>query len=234
MLSSRAANTVETQRPSRACEWICTRRSIRATVRSTSVWITYDILGVNWSPHPTEEEVRGEYEQIWSHLGRRTIEELIETPLMSDSACLATLDVLTKVVPPAMFRDANLGSLAICRAVNLSLEHGFSDGSSFVFVYLGMVAGPHWEITMQDFRFGQLGYELTERRGLKRFQARTYMCFGSHVHPMDETCPGLPRLDTSSVRSRVTRLETSFCGVQPQQRDYEPSGDGRPARGCTT
>src|SRR5262249_32892512 len=32
-------------------------------------------------------------------------------------------------------------------------------------------------------RFGQLGYDLVERRGLKRFQARTYMSFGDIVIP---------------------------------------------------
>ncbi len=58
-------------------------------------------VGIDWSPHPTEEDVRREYERIWSQLGGRTIEELIELPLMSDPASLATLDVLTKVVPPA-------------------------------------------------------------------------------------------------------------------------------------
>ena len=57
-------------------------------------------LGIDWSPHPTEEEVRREYERIWSQLGSREIEELIDLPLMSDPASLATLDVLTKIVPP--------------------------------------------------------------------------------------------------------------------------------------
>src|SRR4029077_8633496 len=33
------------------------------------------------------------------------------------------------------------------------------------------------------FQFGRLGYELVEKRGLKRFQARTYMVFASHVIP---------------------------------------------------
>ena len=34
------------------------------------------MLGIDWSPHPTEEEARREYERIWSQLGSRTIEEL--------------------------------------------------------------------------------------------------------------------------------------------------------------
>ena len=63
---------------------------------------------------------------------------------MSDPASLATLDVLTKVVPPALFTDANLLSLVTCRAVNLSLEHGNCDGSCFAYVWLGIIAGPHF------------------------------------------------------------------------------------------
>ena len=54
--------------------------------------------GIDWSPHPTDDEVRREYERIWSQLGSRTIEELIDLPLMSDPDSLATLDVLSRVL----------------------------------------------------------------------------------------------------------------------------------------
>jgi len=66
-------------------------------------------LGIHWSPHPTEEEARGEYDRIWSQLGSRTIEDLIELPLMTDPASLATLDVLTKVYAAAMYTEAKPG-----------------------------------------------------------------------------------------------------------------------------
>src|SRR6202008_4693233 len=46
-------------------------------------------LGIEWSPHPTAEETRREYERIWVKLGSREIEELIELPLMSDPVSLA-------------------------------------------------------------------------------------------------------------------------------------------------
>ena len=129
MLSSRAATTDRTSDRRVLAHGLCTRPSVRATARSTSVSTTSGIWAVDWSPHPTEEEARREYERIWSQLGSRTIEELIDLPLMSDPVSLATLDVLTKVVPPALFTDENLYSLAICRMVNLSLEHGNSDAS---------------------------------------------------------------------------------------------------------
>jgi predicted ATPase len=48
--------------------------------------------GVDWSPHPTEEEVRKEYERIWSQVGGRRIEELIDLPLMGDPGRQATME----------------------------------------------------------------------------------------------------------------------------------------------
>jgi PAS domain S-box-containing protein len=135
-------------------------------------------VGIEWSPHPTEEEARREYERIWMQLRGRGIKDLINLPLMSDPASLATLDVLTKVVAPAWFTDANLGSLAICKAVNLSIEYGNSDGSCSAYVQLGMIAGPHFGNYNVGFQFGRLGYDLVEKWGLKRFQARTYLSFG--------------------------------------------------------
>ena len=141
-------------------------------------------LGIEWSPHPTDEDVRREYDRIWAQLGSRTIEDLIELPLMTDPASLATIDVLTKVGPAAFtIMEANFHALAICWAVNLSLARGNSDGSCDIYVRLGFIAGDRFGDYKSGFRFGKVGYELVERRGLKRFQARTYMLFAFHLIP---------------------------------------------------
>ena len=142
-------------------------------------------LGIDWSPHPTEEEARREYERIWSQLGSRTIEALIELPLMSDPASLATLDVLTKMAPPAFYTDANLLALITCRAVNLSLERGNCDAScsAYVIAWPWSPARASATISTDVYRFGRLGYDLVEGRGLTRFQARTYLEFGYGVLP---------------------------------------------------
>ncbi|MBV8095109.1 MAG: PAS domain S-box protein, partial [Acetobacteraceae bacterium] len=103
--------------------------------------------------------------------------------LAEDQAILATLDVLIKILPPALFTDVNLSSLAICRAVNLSLEHGNCDASCVAYVRLGMIAGLRFGNYDAGFRFGRLGYQLVEQRGLRRFQAATYMLFGAHLIP---------------------------------------------------
>ena len=139
--------------------------------------------GTDWSPHPDIDEVRREYDRIWSQIGTRRIEDLIDLPLMTDLDVLGLLDVLVEVMTPALFSDENLSSLVICRMVNLSLEHGNTDGSCFAYVWLAIIAGPRFGNYKDGFRFGQLGYDLVEERGLKRFQARTYMSFGDIVLP---------------------------------------------------
>nr|WP_245332694.1 AAA family ATPase [Bradyrhizobium erythrophlei] len=181
-LSIRAANTVE--RATVACLRVDLYTTLDQSSRAIAVGLDYlRHLGIDWSPHPTEEEARREYERIWSQLGSGMIEALIDLPLMSDPASLATMDVLTKIGPPSLHTDAYLFSLVICRAVNLSLESGNCDGSCFAYVRLGMIAGSRFGDYQAAYRFGRLGHDLVERHGLKRFQARTYMCFGGFVLP---------------------------------------------------
>jgi PAS domain S-box-containing protein len=182
MLSSRAANTID--QATVACLRVDLYTTLDRSDRAVDVCLAYlRHLGTDWSPHPPAEQARREYERTWSLLGSRAIEELVDLPLMSDALSLATQDVLTKVVPAALFTDSNLLSLVICRMVNLSLERGNSDGSCFAYVFLGMIAGPHFNNYEGGFRFGRLGYALVEKGSLHRYRARTYMAFGSFVMP---------------------------------------------------
>jgi PAS domain S-box-containing protein len=186
VLSGRSATKVE------QAAVTCLRVDLYMTLdqggRAITVCLDYlQHLGIDWSLQPPEDEVRREYERIWSQLAGRTIEALIDLPLMSDPVSLATLDVLTRLVTAAWLMDSKLPFLATCRAVNLSLEHGNCDSSCFAYEWLGMSLAMGAEPRLGDydvgFSFGRLGYELVEQRGLRRFQARTYMIFGNMVVP---------------------------------------------------
>ena len=100
-------------------------------------------------------------------------------PLMTNPDVLDTLDVFTEIVHPAIFYDENLSSLVVCRIVSLSLEHGNCDASCFGYVWFAMFAGPRFYNYQDGYRFGQLGFDLVEKRGLVRYQARTYLSFAT-------------------------------------------------------
>ena len=179
-LSSRAAGTVEQS----AVE--CLRVDLYHTLyqpdRAIAVFLDYlKKQGIEWSPHPTSEEVQREYEGVYSRLGGRTIEDIIDLPLMSDPASLATLDVLTRGLSPTLLTDGNLLGLTICRMANLSLQHGNSDGSCQAYVWFGMIARTLFGNYEDGVRFGRLALELVEKKNLKRFQGRTYRSFAENV-----------------------------------------------------
>jgi PAS domain S-box-containing protein len=181
-LSNRATTSVEQAIVACLHMDVCT--TLDQTGRAVAVGLDYlRHVGIEWSPHPKEEEVRCEYERIWSLLARRTIEDLIDLPLMEDAASIATADVLTKMFAPAAFTDTNLESLAICKVVSLSLERGNCDASCYAYVQLARKAGSRFSDYHAGFRFGQLGCKLVDRRGLKRFEAGTYFSFSLYVEP---------------------------------------------------
>ena len=180
VLSNRAATTIE--QAVVACLRIDVCTALNQGSRAVAICLNYlRHVGIEWSPHPEDEEVQREYKRIWSLLGGRAIEYLVDLPRMEDPASLATVDVLSKALPPAVFTDANLAALMTCKAVSLSLERGNSDPSCLAYVWFATIAGPRFGDYKAGFQFGQLGYELVERRGLKRFEARTYLGFGVFV-----------------------------------------------------
>ncbi len=140
-------------------------------------------VGVEWSPHPSEEEVRREYDRIWSQLGTRAIEDLVELPILSDPVSRATLTVLAKLGIPAFTLDHNLHALVSCRAVNLSVERGNCDASCYAYVWLGALACARFGDYEAGYRFGRIGCELVDQRGWKHFQPATHFSFGSVVMP---------------------------------------------------
>ena len=140
-------------------------------------------IGIQWSAHPTNEQVQQEYERIWSQIGSRSLQELVDLPLMTEPELRGTMDVLTAMLPVARSEDENLFSLVICRMTNLSLEHGNSDGSCLAYVCLGELLGHRFGTYPVGFSFGMLGLDLVEQRGLRRFEARAYLSSGACVLP---------------------------------------------------
>ncbi|XXX82647.1 AAA family ATPase [Sorangium sp. So ce134] len=202
MLSRRARNVVD------FAAVTCARMALYTTMdrsdRSVEACLEYlRRVGVEWSPHPTDAEVRQEYERMWQRLEGRPIEELFDLPPMADPDCRTTIDVLSWCEAPALFTDENLLSLLVARMVNVSIEHGNSDASCLGYVRLGTVLGPRFGDYRAGFRFGKLGLDLVEKRGLDRFTARVYLVFWYAINPW-----------ARHVRTSLDRLRRAFHAAQ--------------------
>jgi predicted ATPase/two-component sensor histidine kinase len=139
--------------------------------------------GLRWSAHPDPAYAAEEYRVMIGLLKGASPERLLDLPSLTDENVRATLDVLAAALPPAFFSDKHLVTLILCRMATLSINHGVSDASALAFAYLGMIVGPYFDDYTLAFRFGKLGLELSEVRGLKRYRARILMTFAYHVSP---------------------------------------------------
>src|SRR3989441_1273572 len=175
-LATRAADTV--QRAAVASRRVDLYTMLGASDRAVAVGLErLRHGGIDWPAHPTEQEARREYERIWSQLGSRAIEDLVDLPPMQDPESLATLDVLTTLGAPTLFTDENLYALISCRALNVSLERGNSDAAPAHYASVGLQAGDRFGDYDAGYRLGKMACDLTERRGLKRFGGKTYSVF---------------------------------------------------------
>ena len=185
-------------------------RALEQSGRAVAVGLEFlREFGIEWSPHPTLAEVALEYDRIGESLGPRSIESLVELPVMEDPVQRTIVDLLAALEEPAFFTDENLRCLMVGRMVNISLVHGNADGSCIAYVHLGWFLAPRFGDFEAGFRFGKLGLDLVERPGLQRFRARVLQCFGYFINPC-----------SAHLRAGIPLLRRSFglaqeAGDQP-------------------
>ena len=93
MLSRRCADDKE--HATVACLHIDLYTMMTQLERAVAVGLEYlRGVGIEWPLHPGKEDALREYERIRSLLGSRSIEELMDLPLASDAAAVATIHVL--------------------------------------------------------------------------------------------------------------------------------------------
>jgi hypothetical protein len=97
-------------------------------------------------------------------------------------------------------------------------------------VWLGYLAGWRYGDFDACFRFGQLGYELIERKGLRRFEGYVCLMFSSLMMPWAKhvlTCrPVIDR--TFEVCHNTGRSYLGSC--EPQHSALQPAVGGRSTR----
>jgi predicted ATPase/signal transduction histidine kinase len=134
-------------------------------------------FGIDMPTHPTEEQVRAEYEAVWHALNGRTIESLIDMPLMTDPELEAAMMVLSVVTAPAYFIDFRLFCLQACHMVKVSMQYGMSRDSANAYCNLGVILGSVFHRYNEGFRFAKLACDLVEKHGFIAIRAKVYVVF---------------------------------------------------------
>lgn len=172
-------------------------------------------FGIELEARPTQERIEQAIAETLEELGGREVEDLIDLPRMTDPDELAAMDVLTALYAPALQMDNRLLCLVASRAVSLSVRRGNSDAASTAYVYFGLVLGALLERHREAHRFGQLGYDLVERRGLVSNKGLVLTCFEGIIRPwtdpIRDTVPGIERAFAAAMQTGST---TFACYAQ--------------------
>ena len=133
------------------------------------------LLGIDIPAKPTRDQVDAEYELIWQNLGERSIDSLVDLPVMVDPVIEAAMSVLSEIRAPANNTDINLHYLATCRMVNLSIAYGITDASAHGYAGLATILGPVFNRYTDGYLFGKLACRLVEKYGFHAYKAKAYL-----------------------------------------------------------
>ena len=137
------------------------------------------LFGIDLPAHPTWEQVQAEYETVWQTLNGRSIESLIDLPLMANPELQAAMQVLSTLQAPTHFTDFHLFCLLVCRMVNISMQYGTSGASAHGYALLGFILGPVFHRHREGYRFAKLACDLVEKHGFIAYHAKVYHAMGS-------------------------------------------------------
>ncbi|MCU1386230.1 MAG: multi-sensor signal transduction multi-kinase [Acidobacteria bacterium] len=136
------------------------------------------LFGIDLPAHPTAGQVQAEYGTVWESLDGRSIESLIDLPMMTDPELRTAMQVLSVLTPAAYDTDLRLFCLLVCRMVNVSVQHGMSGASAHGYAHLGSILGPVFHRYRDACRFARLACDLVEKHGFIAYRAKAYNSMG--------------------------------------------------------
>ena len=136
-------------------------------------------LGIDMPAHPTQEQVQAEYETVWQILDGRSIESLIDLPLMTDPELQAAMQMLSELSRPRLLYRLPFVLLA-------RVPHGESQPAAWderrfrgrLCLSRGLSLDPVFHRYGEGYRFAKLACDLVEKHGFIACQAKIYDSMG--------------------------------------------------------
>jgi predicted ATPase len=182
--AARAEVTSESDKTALYVAWIdleTTRRNLGSALDATRERLAQ--LGVAMPDKVTLERLKEEHLAIRALRARRSVEELLYLPELSDPVHAGVIRTLVAAVPAAFFRDSLLRAWLHFTVVRTSLEHGVCEASSYGFSGYGTALSGLFDRHAEGAAFGRLALALNDRFQNEKFAAKLPFLYGGWHAP---------------------------------------------------
>ncbi|MBE9226065.1 AAA family ATPase [Phormidium sp. LEGE 05292] len=144
------------------------------------------LLEVNFPENPVPSDIGQALSETAAILNGRRIEDLVDLPQMSDPYELAAIKLLASIFAPAYIAAPTLLPLAVCKQVDLSVQHGNAPVSPTAYANYGLLlCGVVGDID-SGYQFGQLALNLLSRLNTQEIKAKTIVIVNIFIRPWKE------------------------------------------------
>ncbi|MBB5321951.1 diguanylate cyclase [Marinobacter oulmenensis] len=140
------------------------------------------LLGVDFTEHPTQQDIDRERQRVEEYLGRREIADLVNAPTIDDPATLTAMRLLMEIFAAAFLSGSNLFSYLVLKAANLALKRGNCPESAFAYAAYGMLLCGELDEPAVGFQYAKVGLAINERLDDLTLRARVIYVYAMFVH----------------------------------------------------
>lgn len=141
------------------------------------------MLGMDFTDHPTTDDIALEQQLVIENLDGRQIADLINAPLVEDPATLSAMRLLMEIFAAAFLSGSgNLFSYLVLKAVNLCLRNGKSPEAAFIYAAYGMLLCGELDDPVQGYQYGKAGLEINQQLDDLALRARVIYVYAMFIH----------------------------------------------------
>jgi len=153
------------------------RESIQSAIAGLS------LLGIDLPEDPDANAVANEAALVLENLGQRSVQDLIDSPALSDPEVKIAIRLLMEIFPAAFLSGSgNLFPYLVLKSVNLSLCHGNSSESAFAYAAYGMLLCGALNDPGLGYEYGKLALAMNERFDDIALKSRIIYVYTMFIH----------------------------------------------------
>ncbi|WP_026735779.1 hybrid sensor histidine kinase/response regulator [Fischerella sp. PCC 9605] len=138
-----------------------------------------ELLGVKLPESPSVSDIQQTLTQTATNLSGKSIEDLINLPLMTEVDKLAAIRMLTSMGSPTYQAAPALFPLVVCEQVNLSIKYGNAPFSAYGYVCYGVILNGIVQDIESAYKFGQLALSLVEQFNAVELKTSVFFVAGA-------------------------------------------------------